>query len=212
MNTTYQYLAPKEDSYLLWTKLTGNQRVTDTRPTDDVLAANLKLAADINDKVNQCVLYAPNYTSRGHPQQDVKHMQNLHLQLSNAMNQSKSQLSREEWYKSVAHITQKYGVGTCGAMSIVGGILFKKDNTTRMSLCIIPNGNHQVIRIGEGASAVVCDPWSKCYYPEDRCNLYLREVSRFMSKDGYPFVNKTNKKLQEALVLDERFPAPTEAS
>ena len=115
-------------------------------------------------------------------------------QVQDRCQKARSRLGERQWYQYTAEQFAKYGVATCGGMAIVAGFILKNDNQTPLHLSIVPEGNHEVLIIGEGDSAVICDPWMNCYYPQDRSNLYLREVANLNTSN--PIVRKTEKPLQ----------------
>ncbi len=198
MSVYYSYVVPKERGRWFGTELIGSERFEEERPIIEGLAENLKLAKKMNDKVRNIITHSSNYIARN-PEASPFHVEKMLKEINLEIEMAEVKKERE-WYQYSANLFMKYNIGNCGAMTIVGGMNCREpDSKIPIYICFIPNGNHQVLVIGQGESAVVCDPWSNCFYPLDRRKLYLRKISilgNFFS--NYPLTKKTNTQLLKA--------------
>lgn len=105
-------------------------------------------------------------------------------------------------FETTSEVAQKYKIGNCTELSIVGQECGQKMASTE--IYDIQNGNHVFLVIGRdakslpwdyknwGLNAVVCDSWSGACFPASKIEEYLMDYDDNIELDG---INHTKVKL-----------------
>lgn len=194
---------PSESSACRITILTGEVEEVNLRSTSQKLRENLDFAKQIISHVNQIVLFSANYPKRSDVIRSISDQTDLHNKIgaitcaTRMVQEIDDEMGATEnrAYEIIAAHSEKYNVGNCFEMSAVGYMYAKQLNEDRLingkekilvSIFTIVGGNHLFLAV-EGneqfnfggknfpPDLVFCDPWSKSFYPAEKCASYLRD-------------------------------------
>lgn len=188
--------------------LTGKTAVVrEMRLEDDRLRRNLELAkriiAYVDNKVEFSCTYPARHTINGYRFRH-KHVREFEAEVEYQRRSSASCLTAlRDLIKAYNELNRSFltrilyeskriefsRIGNCHEMSVIAATYPERQGEEFMLCSLEEPGDHEFLVIGEGDARVVCDPWSRSFYPFDKAPLYLRDYVHKQFK-GFPVVSR----------------------